>query len=362
MKKTIYILTLILLISISLTACSKKVASNDKYFYYNDISKENFELISKGEKIEGSSDYMSIGRYIYEIDSKVYPDDKDYSLEIPFYIPEDTDKIMGLRSNAPFTYKKSLDGFAYRLTVDYKGIEIDAESGNRELAFEFISNDYIANDIDESVLISKMYSDGNKYENYLKIPIEEPIQKLADDIRKSLPKEEEDNLRSLSYAYVNWILENMHYPIETEKYTSRYNNLNNSVMTLDIKLGNCDDFSVLLSELLVSQGISARKTYGFYPKAFNETQNTLDDYGRHMLVEVYDGDKWITLESTVFDASNPIDFEIYGNTIKVARGLKIDTVKVQPFLPDGVCNYQSSDPASAPGIDIIEIDFIPMYN
>lgn len=361
MKKKL-VAIILLLICISTLACTTKNKESDTFFYYNDESKKNFELIESGEKIPNNSYYTSIMRYKFEIKSEAYPLDKNYPLSIPFYIGEESNAILGFRSNAPFTYEKSINGFSYNLNIEYSGLELDKETGNRNLVLEVISNDTSINKIDPSINVNNMYSKDNKYLNYLDLEINDSVKSLADEIRNSLPSEKQDNLKSISYAYVTWILDNLYYPVDSYHFVGKYYNLNNSEKTLELRTGNCEDFSVLLTELLTSQGIIARRIGGYSPISFIEENNNLSDFGLHQLVEVYDGNEWIRLESTVYDIDNPIDFEVNGEVIKVLRGRHINSISVQAFIQSVILPHGTTRFYNSLGCELKDIDFLPLYN
>lgn len=178
MKKELIILIL-LLSNVLFLGCSKENEQVDNYYYLDEMSKENFESIKSDVKVANSTDFVSTIKYIYEIQTRSYPLDKDYKLELPFYIPEDTDKVLAFRINAPFTHKKSIDGFTSRLIIDYRNLQVNKETGNREFIIEIISDNGIVNDVYEKISINSMYSATTDYGDYLNVDIKPELISLA---------------------------------------------------------------------------------------------------------------------------------------------------------------------------------------
>lgn len=333
-----------------------------EYYYQNDKDKDIFEAFinedSDGLKeLLGTEDnlsryYIAAEKYTFDNFEGIEPDKLKSYLEeslLNAYIPKDSNFVKAYRISKPFKFKALSDDKDSMIYIDASSI-LEIDNPNEKLIYvEYLCDSKSVNSIPKDKKITDLDGEGYAFKYLRSSSIEDEVRDLASQIRNSLPEEERDSLKSVSEAYINWITSNLYYIRDYKKSLGIDNNLSDSVETLHIKAGVCQDFSWLLAEMFRSQGIPARLVWGMNPYKSGMIENDIDKYERHVNVEVFDGSEWNILNSTLYYdlEKNRMLFNVKGVDKIVLRGYAVDKVTNLPFIPFAqnkpfISNYESS--------------------
>lgn len=321
----VIVITLLSILTISLNKIYQDSTSNHTTYYYrlpeeeeifksfeNKIGSELVSLTNSNKSVENT--YTKF-KSIYKI-RPIDPNDSpnlDLSIKdkyiIELYDSSKSDYVVACRSNYPYTIQKMLDTNSYIAIVD---IPQNYMNISNEFVLEYIVQDNNINNIPVELSLADIDKSSLEYQLYMPTTVNKTINSISQEIIDKLPSNNQDNVRSIVNAYIEYILDNYYYVSESGNYVHKFNNVNEPLKTIELKVGNCDDFAELLIALLGSVNIPSRNVSC---SSYNETFET------HENVEIYIRDKWYMLNPTCFgDPEFKIDVE--GVDINVLSGLK----------------------------------------
>lgn len=321
--------------------------TNREYYYLSDDDEKLFESFKNSdrdgfERLSGGKSpktyFIAAVKYSFNNYENIDSDKlESYLKDCPLYSysPNKSDFVKAIRVSRPFNIKAPSDDMNEMIYVDARGI-LENDNPNEKLIYvEYLCDAYSINNVPDDIKLPLNIGDGYEGMYLRKKNICEEVQVLADQIRKDLPADEQDSLKSISEAYVNWISSNLYYIRDYKNSIGIDNNLSNSKETLRLKAGVCEDFSYLLSDMLISQGIPARQVYGANPYKTGKIDNDIELNENHLNAELFDGKSWYMLNPTLYDDidKNRLLFNIKGVDKSVLRGAPIDELMGLTFIP-----------------------------
>lgn len=319
-----------------------------EYYYVSDNDKEIFEAFinedsDKLQNLLGNEEpltkyYIAAEKYTFNNFESIDSDKlEDYLKDCPIrtYLPDGGGFVKAFRVSKPFQIKAPYEDKLSMMYVDARDI-IKTDNPNEKMIYvEYLCDAKAVNSIPKELKISDISGDGFAYKYLRSLPIKDEVRALAHQIRESLPIEEQDSLKSVSEAYINWITSNMYYIKDYKESMGIDNNLSDSSETLRLKAGVCQDFAWLLAEMFRSQDIPARLVYGVNPYKSGKIENDGKKYEGHVNVEVYDGSVWYMLNPTIYPdlGNNRLLYNVKGVDKIVLKGFDVDESGDLSFIP-----------------------------
>lgn len=330
---------LMLLFIFIFTGCMDSKKETMSYYYHNDNSIEIFKLLDDGKVdiLGHNRENLALYTFKYKVDEKFYPNKDNLSIEIPLYNIDNSDYVIAMRSNYENKYKKSIKKF--KDIIVFNSSNLVYENGQCEIFIQYLIDGSRVNNIDRDTKVCGI-TDESVYNN---VEIDKKVLELATDIRNSMPSDRRDSIKDLTYEYINWITNNIDYPINYEKYKPEYVNVSDPVKTLDNKIGVCEDFANLLANMLLSQGVEARSVSAYGQINRDEPNGNLDDYFYHILTEVKVGEKWYLVNPTLYVNTKTKKIQFNGEMIDALTRIEIADAPIQFYALDYLLIPNKSD-------------------
>lgn len=329
MKKVLKITSLgAIILSITLILCACSTKEKKEMFYYNDKSELIFTELEKNQTdiIDGhEKKNLALYTLKYIVKEENYPNSSNQDIQIPSYKIDDSDYVLAMRANYDNKFETSIKGF--NDFIIFNSSDLKFIDGKSEIQIQYVIDGSRVNNIDVDTKITEIPESSV----YNSIDVKEDISLLASEIRNNLPKEKRDIVRDVAYEYIRWITSNLNYPLDCDGFSSNYLNLSDPSKTIEYKVGVCEDFSNLLVNMLLSQGIEARSTRCYVQLNPYDYKNSMEDYGGHRIVEVHIDNKWYVLNPTLFSADVAKTIVLDNKTIEVLSPLKIEDVPIQYY-------------------------------
>lgn len=330
---------LILVLIFIFTGCRSAEKEMESYYYHNDNSAEIFKLLDDGQtEIMGhNKNNLAMYTFKYKVDEKFYSNKDNLSIEIPLYNIDDSDYVIAMRSNYENKYKKSIKKF--KDIIVFSSSDLIYNNGQCEIFIQYVIDGSRVNNIDSEAKVSKI-SEDSVYSN---VKIDQKVIDLATDIRNNMQEDKKDIIKDITYEYINWITSNIDYPLNYRKYKPEFVNISNPGKTLDNKIGVCEDFANLLTNMLLSQGVEARSVSAYGQLNRDEPIGNLDDYYYHILTEVKVDDKWYLVNPTLYVNTKLKNIVFNGETIEALTRIEISDVPIQFYALDYLLTPNKSD-------------------
>lgn len=307
------------------------VLLKEAYLKDNQFKTSNFYSYCKKNNLNPS--YLFVYEVHYDI-KKIGNKSNNSSLyTIPIISSSLNSSILAIKSNIPIRINNNSDSQWFYTTTKANLETLVNSKTNLKVTYLIDINK--ANYIPQNLNVDKLKNIAIK-SDFSSNKKNKIIIDLSKEIYYSLPKSDQNSLRSVVNAYVSWISENIAYPFnekERDLIRGKYINLNNPLTTLDLKIGVCDDNSLLLQSLLEAQGIQSQRVNTLFPRSLEQGYVSPKEYIGHSIIAIRDGNKAYFIDPTGQTNTLSKNLKLPNNmNITVSTLPKGNEVKIFPTL------------------------------